>query len=166
MTLYGQQYSYLFSSREELERLFSDLGVEMHSDHVPDNTELLQELLQSATGRVKQRLNKSFDDVNLKDSPRIREITTIIAAYLLSIRRGNPSLYQEQYIEALADLDAIAEGEYFIQELPRSNNTMVVMQNVSSDNRFPFTPIRVDSITSTRTVGSQFLNRAIPFLWL
>lgn len=166
MALQGQRYPYLFTSEEEIERLLSEDGALLHTDDVSDNEEMLYEITERATGRVKQILNKSFDDVNLKNSPRIREIATIIGCYLLSIRRGNPSLYQEQYIEALTDLEQIANGDLFLSELPRSGNTLVVFQNVSSDNRFPFSPIRVDAITSTRSVGGQFLNRMIPFLWL
>lgn len=166
MALQGQRYPYLFTSEEEMERLLSEDGTLLHTDDVSDNEEMLYELAERATGRVKQVLNKSFDDVNLKNSPRIREIATIIGCYLLSIRRGNPSLYQEQYVEAMSDLEQIADGDLYLSELPRSGNTLVVFQNVSSDNRFPFSPIRVDAITSTRSVGGQFLNRMIPFLWL
>lgn len=166
MTLQGQRYPYLFTSEDEINRLISEDGTLLHTDDVADNDEVLYELAERATGRIKQVLNKGFDDVDLQNSPRIREIATIIGCYLLSIRRGNPSLYAEQYVEALADLDQIASGDLFLSELPRSTNTLVVWQNVSSDNRFPFSPIRVDAITSSRTVGSQFLNRMIPFLWL
>lgn len=166
MTLNGTRYPYLFSSEAEMQRLLSIEGVDFHTDDVDDVDESLLEIIERATGRVKQVLNKSFDDVNLMQSPRIREITTIIGCYLVSIRRGNPSLYQEQYIEALSDLEQIADGTLFLSELPRSGNTLVVHQNVASDNRFPFAPIRVDPISSTRTVGGQFLNRMLPFLWL
>jgi hypothetical protein len=166
MTLQGQRYPYLFTSEQELVRLVSEDGTLLHTDDESDNDEIIYEIVERATGRVKQTLNKGFDDIDLSKSPRIREIATIIGCYLLSIRRGNPSLYAEQYIEALADLDQIASGELYLSELPRSSNTLVVYQNVSSDNRFPFSPIRVDAITSSRTVGSQFLNRMIPFLWL
>ena len=147
-------------------RLISEDGTLLHTDDVTDNDEIIYELTERATGRIKQVLNKSFDDIDLAQSPRIREIATIVGCYLLSIRRGNPSLYAEQYVEALADLEQIANGELYLSELPRSGNTQVVFQNVSSDNRFPYSPIRVDAITSSRTVSSQFLNRMVPFLWL
>lgn len=166
MTLSGQRYPYLFTSEDEIMRLISEDGTLLHTDDVADNDEIIYELIERATGRIKQVLNKSFDDVNLAQSPRIREIATIVGCYLLSTRRGNPSLYAEQYVEALADLEQIANGELYISELPRSGNTLVVFQNVSSDNRFPYSPIRVDAITSSRTVSSQFLNRMVPFLWL
>jgi len=138
----------------------------MHTDDFSDSSEIVKEFIQRATGRVKQELNKSFDDVDLQYSPRIREIATIIACYLISIRRGNPSLYSDQYMESMIDLERIANGDLYLSELPRSGNTSVVYQNVSSDNRFPFTPIRVDSITSSRTVGGQYISRNLPFLWL
>lgn len=166
MALYGQRYPFLFTTEEEMQRLFSEVGVQMHSDDFVDNSEVLYEIIERATGRVKQILNKGFDDSVLHQSPRIREIATIVACYLLSVRRGNPSLYAEMYIEAMADLESIANGDQYLSELPRSSNTLVVFQNVSSDNRFPWTPIRVDWLTSTRTVSGQFLNRTIPFVWL
>ena len=166
MTLSGRRYPYLFTSEDEIMRLISEDGTLLHTDDVTDNDEIIYELTERATGRIKQVLNKSFDDIDLAQSPRIREIATIVGCYLLSIRRGNPSLYAEQYVEALADLEQIANGELYLSELPRSGNTQVVFQNVSSDNRFPYSPIRVDAITSSRTVSSQFLNRMVPFLWL
>ena len=166
MTLPGQRYTILFTSEQELERLLSEDGTLLHTDDVSDNDEVIYEIIERATGRVKQELNKSFDDVDLANSPRIREIATIIGCYLLSYRRGNPSLYSEQYMESMVDLERIANGDLYLSELPRSGNTAVIFQNVSSDNRFPFTPIRVDAITSSRTVGGQFINRNLPFLWL
>jgi hypothetical protein len=166
MTIPGQLYPFEFTSSEEIKRLFSEDGLDMHTDDFSDSSEIVKEFIQRATGRVKQELNKSFDDVDLQYSPRIREIATIIACYLISIRRGNPSLYSDQYMESMIDLERIANGDLYLSELPRSGNTSVVYQNVSSDNRFPFTPIRVDSITSSRTVGGQYISRNLPFLWL
>lgn len=162
----GQRYARWFTSREELTRLLSEEAVLLHTDDSEDQEEVLEEIIERATGRVKQELNKAFDDIDLYNSPRIREIATIIGCYLISVRRGNPSLYSEMYMEAMIDLERIASGELYLTELPRSSNTAVVAQNVSSDNRFPFTPIRVDVVTSTRTIGGQFLNRNLPFLWL
>lgn len=166
MALYGTRYAYYYTSREEIQRLLSDDGEELHSDDFYDNSELMQEIIERATGRVRQYMRKSYDDSDLANSPRIREITTIIACYLLSIRRGNPSLYQEQYVEAMADMQAIVDNILYLDELPRSSNAPAFMQNVSSDNRTPFTPMRVDMITSTRTTGKEWVGRFAPFSWL
>lgn len=166
MALFGTQYTYVYTSIEEIDRLFSEVGRAYASDDQPDNEDVLNEVIQRATGRVNQYLSKVFDPINLYQSQRIREIATIIACYLLSIRRGNPSLYSEQYLEALADLEAIVSGELYLSELPRTANAPVTMQNVSSDNRYPFTPIRVDPLSASKLTGKEYISRLMPFSWL
>jgi len=156
---------YVYTSREERNRLLGEQGTDWHSDDVSDDTDINLEIDIRATARVNQVLQKLFSPVDMNSSPWVRERATIIGCYLDSIRRGNPSLYQEQYIEAIADMEAVVAGDYYL-DLPRSSNASVIFQNVSSDNRFPFTPMRVDPITASRLTGQEFITRWLPFSWL
>jgi hypothetical protein len=163
---FGVPYTHLLTSEEEVITTYSDLGQEFASDDLHDDKNMMTELCNRATGFVLQYLSKIFDAFYLARSPRIRHIATIVACYYLSIRRGNPSLYDEQYLEAIADLEAIASGELFLAELPRSNSSPVIMQNVSTDNRFPFTPVKVDRISASKMTGKESVSRLSPFYWL
>lgn len=166
MTLYGNRYTILFSSREEVERQLSSNGVEWHTDDQIDDEETVDESIERATGEVKARLNKLFADTDLANSPWVRYRATIITCYYLSIRRGNSSIYESLYYQALDDFERLIGGELYLPELPRTVSNVIMVQNYTSDNRFPFTPIRVDVISSTEVVPGQInVNRVIPFSW-
>lgn len=166
MTLPGTRYAYYYTSKDEGINMLSEDGLLNHTDDFFDDEELVQQYVERATGRVKAIMRKAFDDVDLANSPFVREKATIIFCYLISIRRGNPSLYQEQYIEAIEDLKDVVDGTLYLDELPRSSNAAAYMQNVSSDNRNSWTPIRVDPISSTKLTGKEFIQRVSPFTWL
>lgn len=165
MAIQGTPYQYVYTSRKEMEELHSEQGLNMAMDDQSDDDDVLDTLIQRATGRVNQHLNKVFDSVDLQNSQRVREIATIIACYLLSVRRGNPSLYMELYLEAMEDLRDIASGELYLAELPRSSGSPINMQNISSDNRYPFTPMRVDPISATKITGKERVARPAIFWW-
>jgi hypothetical protein len=166
MALYGTRYTYVYTTQEEITRLFSENGTDYHVDDYSDSDEIYIEICERATGIVNQYAAKIFDLVDLQRSPRIRHITTNIACYLLSIRRGNPSLYGDQYLEALADLESIVNGEFYIPELPRSSSFPIFAHNVSSDNRIPYAPMRIDTISATKLTGKEQTNFINVFSWL
>jgi hypothetical protein len=167
MTLQGTRYPILFTSDEEMDRQISVSGVEWHVDDQSDDADVRLEVRERATGTAKAKLNKLFADSDLANSPWVRHRVTIIACYYLSIRRGNVSIYESMHFEALDDFDKLINGEYFIQELPVSNSPPIMVQNYRTDNRFPFTPVRVDLLNSTKTVAGQTnLIGWVPFPWL
>lgn len=166
MTLLGNRYPYLFSSREEIDRQISVQGTEWHSDDVSDDDDVILEVVERATGTVKAKLNRLYADVNLASSPWVRHRATIIACYYLSIRRGNVSIYESLYFQALDEIDQLIDGELFLEELPRNNSNPIAVQNYHTDNRFPFSPIRIDMITSTVIApGQTNVDRIAAFLW-
>jgi hypothetical protein len=138
-----------------MERQLSVTGVEWHVDDVSDDEDVRLEVRERATGTVKAKLNKLYADVDLEKSPWVRHRTTMIACYYLSIRRGSVSIYESQYFEALADLDKLLDGDYYLEELPISNSSPLLVQNYRIDNRYPLTPVRVDQLNSSKIVSGQ-----------
>lgn len=169
---YTSQLTYVFTSVTEMSRLFSQEAVDVRTDDVDPIEEadelqdLYNELIDRATYRCKSILNKIFADADLYRHPWVREKATIVACYLLSIRRGNPSQYADQFYEAIEEMQALVDGDLVLEDLPRAGFAAIVMQNVHVDNRFPYSPIRVDIINSTKTVGTEFLQYFVPFAWL
>ncbi len=160
-----------YTSQTEVERLFSSLAVELRRDDFedtdPEYDNVLEEVLLQAHYEVKSIINRVYSDANALLHPWIRKRATYIAAYFLSIRRGNDSQYFNEYFQALEDLEALVKGELFIDDLAANINSLVTYCNISSDNRYPFTPMRVDPISAVPdTVGVKFVHRYIPFSWL
>lgn len=161
--------SFYFTSKAELERLFSSLGIEYRRDDFADYpseyTKVLLEIISQATYEVKAILNKLFEDSDLFRSIWVRRRATIIGCYLFSIRRGNDSQYYNEYLDALADLNDLLEGKLYLEELPSGPGTRVGFYNISTDNRRPAHSVRVDSVTSSDLLGVKFPQWYRPYLW-
>ena len=167
MTLYGNRYPILLTSNEEMDRQLSTTGTEWHVDDQSDDSDVRLETCERATGTAKAKLNKLFADIDLANSPWVRHRVTIIACYYLSIRRGNVSIYESMHFEALSDFDKLIDGEYYLSELPISNSPPLLVQNYRIDNRFPFTPVRIDQLNSSKIVSGQTnVIGWVPFPWL
>ncbi len=160
-----------YTSLTEIQRLFSVDGVNYRRDDFDELDEgynlSVNEIILQAHYKVKSIINKVFSDANALLHPFIRAKATYIGAYYLSIRRGNDSHYFNQYLEAIEELQALVDGELFLDDLPNNFNSLITFCNVSSDNRYAFSPMRVDPLTSVPDVrGATFLQRYIPFSWL
>jgi phage gp36-like protein len=167
MALYGTRLPRVYTSRDEINDSLSEYGVDLRLDDlITGDADVMLSICEKATARVQSIMRKAFDDIDLANSVWVRERATIIAVYLLSTRRGNPGLLRDQYEEAMVELEMAVSGDLYV-DLARSSDTVAVMQNVNSDNRFPFTPMRVDPLTSTKLVDGQFY-RVItyPLAWL
>ena len=167
--VYSPSYSGTwFTSQAEMERVVTVAGVANRvNDYTGgDVTTVMNEVIVEATNEAKAILNQLFDDVDLATHPWIRRRCTLIGCYFLSIRKGNDSEYYNQFLDALADFQDLVDGKYNLG-LPIAGGVRAAMVNVSSDNRFPYTPIRADYLTSTSGMqGLNFVRFYAPFAWL
>ena len=161
---YTSTLTHRFTSREELERLFSVDAIDYRIDDAAEDS--LEEIVDQSTYEAKAILNKIFEDSDLSNNLWVRRRTTIIGCYLLSIRRGNDSQYAAEYYNALADMQDLVDGRLYLPDLPRGTAHVVVGINVNSDNRTPLTPMRVDWASATSLQGVNFIQRYRPFMWL
>ncbi len=166
--VYSPSYSGMyFTSQAEMEREFSVTGVSNRVDDYSggDVTTLMNEIIIQATSEVKAILNSIFDDEDLVTNVWVRRRATLIGCYFLSIRRGNPSEYYNQYLDAMADLQDARDGKVFLDIAISGQRALMV--NVSTDNRYPFQPIRVDTVSSTSgTEGINFVRYYIPYSFM
>lgn len=158
-----------FTSEEEMKELFSVDGVDLRrADFASTSDEydnVLTRTINNATLEALAILGKTFDAVDLANNGWVRRRTTIIGCYLLSIRLGNPSQYTGQYFDALNDFQNLVDGNFYFEDLPRSNSLAMVALNISSDNRTPLAPIRTDWLSATDTVGIKWFQLYMPFSW-
>lgn len=157
-----------FTSQAEMEREFSVAGVSNRTADYSgsDKTTLINEIIVQATNEAKAVLNQLFDDSDLATHPWIRRRTTLIGCYFLSIRLGNDSEYYTQYLDAIADFQDLIDGKYNLG-IAVTGGCRASMINVSSDNRYPFTPMRVDTLTSTsESQGADFPKYYVPYYWM
>lgn len=167
--VYSPSYSGTwFTSQAEMEREFSVAGVSNRTNDFSggDVTTLMNEIIVQATYESKAVLNQLFEDVDLAAHPWVRRRSTLIACYLLSIRRGNDSEYYNQYLDAIADFQDLIDGRYNIG-LAVTGGCRAAMINVATDNRLSFAPIRVDTVSSTSsTQGVNFPKYYTPYVWM
>ena len=162
------ELSYYFTSESEMDRLFSESGVDTRINDLnsAQKSTSITELAARATEDVQSYLGALYDDQELSNSAWVRDRATVIACYKLSIRLGNDAQYYNQYLDALADLEAARDGLLLVPGAAQSTGTLAEFANVSTDMRFPFRPIRVDTLTST--VGLDQVDNPkliFPYMW-
>jgi hypothetical protein len=169
----------LLTSEAEMQEQFSALGVNLHIDDVnpaDDNydhdndpainkAEVIKTFAQRATSHVMSYLAPRFAIENIYRIPRLREIATIWACYKISRRRGNESVYEEEYLENEAELEAYRNGTRYLAA--PVNGQRGVVQSYVIDNRYSYNSCRVLPQASTQVVGGQALySRYAAFRWL
>lgn len=161
-------YTYTYTSQDEIDRLISSSGASGWLDDlsVGDVSTYYNEIVQDATGTVNQYLEKLYNPVDMQNSPWVRRRATYIAAYHLTKRRGDPGLYGEDYDRVLDELQMASEGLIQIPGLAYSSGMLAVMQNVLVDQRFMRNKNRVVSEISTDVTGTQQLSYGMPWVWL
>lgn len=148
-------YGPYFTSREEIERLFSRSGVTYHTEDFqdPELTVVINEIVIRATEKVLQFLRGRYVESDMAESYWVRMHATFIGAYYLSVRQGNPSLYDDQYNEALLDLALARDG---VINPGLATPARIVVQTPMIDSRY-FNPNRIDPLRSSKVYSGQRL---------
>lgn len=159
----------LYSSRMEVESIFSVMGVDVRLDddddgvvsppgtgpNAPDEEEdRLTHAIAEATDLVNGYLAQHYSPTNLALVRRVRRWTSWIAAHILSRRRANPGLFCDEYERALEEMQLILEGKQILFGVPKSGQHMPMMSNFVINRNFRTQPQRVDQ-------GSS-VNRDVP----
>lgn len=161
----------LYTSRAEMEELFSRLGVDSRIDDdqsasvntpydftraedQPNEETYLDFIILNATELINQYLYLYYDPLVLTDNRWTRMVCTWIACYLLSKRRGNPELFTTEYEQYIETLKLIAKG-------PGVNGNPLVPRaalrfdlrpshsNIVIDDHYTQSKIRVQETTSS-----------------
>lgn len=168
----------LFTTYEEIAQEMSTKGFRLRTDDLRstdknyDNnnssdlseTNYIATICQRVTSEVCSYLCPRYNADDLAPLPRIREIATYWACYKLSKRRGNPALYEEEYLDAQNDLELYRSGDRYL-DVP-SNGPRAYMQSYVLDTRFNRTQLRVNQYATTKVLSSQNTLLYTPFWWL
>lgn len=166
------------TSLSEIQRMLSTYGELRHTDDInPDdgnfNVEngsevtrdnFITELVQRATSEIMSYLAPRYTIDAVSRIPRLREIATYAACHKLTRRRGNEPLYEEEYIEGIAELEDYRSGKRYL-DAP-SNGPRAYMQSYLIDNRFTTRPTRVIPDASTKVISGQRTAWQYAFAWL
>jgi hypothetical protein len=139
------------TSLEEIQRTFSNVGVDEHTFDVTNNTETMNEIIIRASEEALTYLRGRYDINDMLVDYWVRMKATFIACHYLSIRLGNPGLYVDEYGEALMDLAQARDG---IRSLAMPTLQRVIVQTPMQDSRF-FHQNRIDQGRSSKIFPGQ-----------
>ena len=173
----GTALTYVYTTRDEIERLMSGVGVRLRVDDLIDSTDpdydasdigyYFQELTEDATLTIDQYAEGHYDPEDLVNSRWGRIRATWSGADLLSQRRGNPALFYSRYEEIIGELQQVTFGNLVIPGLPTRADLTPAMSNLRVDERFMVRKLRVmDSISTGGTSARQDFVYIYPYEWL
>lgn len=109
-----------FTTREEIEHLFSTTAVDLRVDDAATPTEedgIIDEQIEDATEYLNQYLWMNYQEADLAASSWVRRRATYVAAHFLSSRRGNPAQYIDRFQAITEELKAIYTRDMYIPGL-------------------------------------------------
>lgn len=148
------------TSREEIEEVMSVEGVDNHLEDFPSllSHPIMDRIIRQASERCLLFLRTHYSEDSLSENVWVREQATYVACYLLSIRRGNPSLYSDLYAQAMEYLEMVRDG---LLDPGIPSKSRVAVQTPMLDSRFLETK-RLNPMASTRILPGQKVPR-FPF---
>ena len=143
--------AYRYTSRAEMQRVLGASGIDLRSDDLggSEDSTMIDEVTGEATEMINFYAGLNYDEKDLETSFIVRRWATWIACYLLSQRRGNPSLFSDKYEETIALLEEVYKFNRIIPRLPTREDLTPAMSNVHIDDRFRTHKIRVHPTIST-----------------
>lgn len=147
----GTRLTYVYTTREEMQRLFSERAVSLRIDdmNTVSQDEYFVELAEDASDIINQYCENLYDQADLYNSRWVRIRATWIACYLLSQRRANPSLLVGRYQEILEELEKVRLQIIDIPGLAKRDNFFPAMSNLTIDMNYPVHSLRVQETLST-----------------
>jgi len=143
------------TSYDEIADVFSSDGIDNHLQDLASGSTALTTIINRASERCFLYLRSQYKESDVSTNVWAREQATYIACYLISIRRGNPSLYTDLYAQALIDLEQARDG-HIDPGIPSKSRAIV--QTPMLDSRLHM-PKRVLPGASTRVLPGQRVPR-------
>ena len=111
--------------------------------------------LDDAILRACEEINKYTHDyysmAQLGRSNLVNQWATYLAAYYLSMRRGNPALFITEKEDAIAELKEIRSGDLRLPGIPMRRSLAPIWSSLRADPRYTWNVLRVERGSSTRT---------------
>ncbi len=144
--------TYTYTTQAEIERLISAAGASLRTDDDQDGSPesgVWQDVIDEATDTINFYCESHYEPVDLTDNLWVRRSATLIGAYLLCQRRGDPGLYHDRYAKVIEMLEKVAFGRMQIPRLQTKEDFSPAASNLRVDHRFGTRKIRVQRQTST-----------------
>jgi hypothetical protein len=157
-----------YTSKVEMQRLFSACGVNYRMDDADDPEDTLAFFIDDASSTVDMYAGQIYNQSDLNTSQWVRIRATWLACYLLSQRMGNPSLFFNRYDQILQELQKVQQQQLPIPGLATSVDMVPTMSNLEHDPRYREKTLRVESEVSTGATSSKqdLSNQLLPeWLW-
>lgn len=148
--------AYTYTSRNEMNRIFSAVAIENRLEDLIDDAQTVLEIIEEATDWINQYCSMLYEESDLNNSRWVRSRCTWYACYLLSQRAGYPALFTDRIEKIESDLKDVFTQQVPIPRLPYRSNMAPAMSNVIVDDRFAVAKIRVHQpISPGGTSGRQ-----------
>jgi hypothetical protein len=148
----GSLTDYL-SSEGEVLRIMGDYAIDLLLEDVGrgGNAIVWNEVLEEATETTDMYTTQFYNPATHRTNKWLRRKTTVLAAHLISQRRGNNPLFNSRVDRVYEEFALIASGGFHIpNSIPRGRFAPVV-RNYTIQNRMQRHPQRVDTTKSTGT---------------
>lgn len=151
----------LYTTQAEIESIVGPIAVILQVDDdetgAIDGTEstLVDDAIWEATDTFNEYALHYYTAEVLETSGWVRRRVSYMAAHLLGRRRGNPSIYCEEYDKILEELKQIQLGLLHIPRMAKRADFTPKMSNLVVDQNYTKSKIRVDSQTSVGDTDSE-----------
>ena len=152
-------HPYSFTSREEIERLYSTLAVNLRIDDLSDadQSNVFNDLVNAASSTVASFTLRYYNNADLVNSSWVRRRATIIGAYYLSMRRANGTQFGLEYQRVIEELEKfLSPNPPFIPDdagglVPLRSAAIPTVSRQIVDDRYRSDKLRRVPTQSTKT---------------
>lgn len=154
---------YRLTSREEIARMYSTIGVTLRMDDLvtENESDMMLELVNAASETVASYTLKYYNTDKIVNSPWIRRRATIIACYYLSMRRANGTQFTREYQLVIEELERFLGPKPPIipgqdgNPVPVRTSMIPTVSSYIIDDRLRYEKLRVRQQYSTKPYPGQ-----------
>lgn len=165
----SESLSYTYTSETDIDTLLSVVGHDTRLDDdgygAPDSTEsgYRTTIIAWATGRCNFYLLSKYAASELSESWIVNDWCTIVAAYMISCRRGNPpsGALKEMYDQAIEDMKLIQRGEVVLPDTALRNAGWPAWSNITIESSQRLRKARVQRRLSESRSGGVDYDQAV-----
>lgn len=141
-----------YSSQAEVYRLLGEYAVELMFDDYSgdDKGYMWDDLLEDVDETIKMYVMQHYDPDTLYSVDWVRRRATVLAANIISQRRGNAELYHSRKERVYEELESVRNGHHRIPGAVVRHWMGPMWRNYTIQNRFWSHPARVDTGKSNK----------------
>lgn len=162
--------SVTFTSREEIERVYSTIGVALRLDDMEtsDADTMMSEIVDAATATIASYLLMFYDMAAVSDVSWVRRRATIIGCYYLSMRRANGTQFNAEYQRIMEELQQFLKYPHPMipgddgYPAPVRTSNIPTASSYIVDDRNRRRKLRVNKDYTTKNYPGQYIYWQLP----